>query len=427
MAKQAKLKIGGDASDAVREVAKLESSVQRLQQQLSGVKRASRDAGRARTSAFGTRAVSQLRGFVTGLIGVGGVVQALRMARDEMRATAAAGQQTRSPMQAAVAGAGDSSASDRIAADLRTMQGPGAAQLGMAERSSLYEAVRGSLPLASRERVLALTARSAGYQVISGNVAGTRRVAGFMGELSKMMPTKSIDDLADMAALAAQAAGKHGGELDKRAAKGLQQVVAQGVDPERAMALMIAAQEAGQGGRALSSYASYLSRGRRGTMEASVRAMLDQFERRDYMGMVSAAQSGDLFESQMSQALESPDISAATLRRTAAARKSLAEYDARREALDIESTRDLAEAVMREKGIGAARRWANLSIYDLLTSVGMSPDTAAGGLAAGSEIMKASSALEDAVARGASRGALGPTLSPPREVETRRIGIGGRP
>jgi hypothetical protein len=78
MPDQPELVVGGDASDAVRELAKLEQQFQRLRQANEKLRRATKRTAKAREDTFGSRALAQVKSYA---IGIAGITGALALAR----------------------------------------------------------------------------------------------------------------------------------------------------------------------------------------------------------------------------------------------------------------------------------------------------------------------------------------------------------
>lgn len=77
MGEQPELIVGGDASDAVRELAKLERQFQRLRQTNEKLKEGTKRSAKARKDAFGGRALSQVKQYA---LGIGTITTALAAA-----------------------------------------------------------------------------------------------------------------------------------------------------------------------------------------------------------------------------------------------------------------------------------------------------------------------------------------------------------
>jgi hypothetical protein len=348
--------------------------------------RKSREAGEEGSRGFNSM-TSSMGAAIAKTLGLVAVVNQLRnayrLANEESKKTAEAGTITVESLQTAVAGAGDMPHFGKIEQTLRYMGG-GAELLTMPERGAVYSGVRGSLPNAPLNEVLALTGEAMKARHVYGDVESTVRFGGVMGELAKTMPGTSRGDLGDVAQLLMAGAGKHGATLDKAAFKGVQQLGALGVSTEDSLGMLLASYETGQGARALSSYASYRQQqaeGRKGTLAPAAQTMLDEFTSGNYVQRVREAQTSDLLDREVVGAGQSTLIRSARVARRGEVAESLAEYDEAAEEMVYRGERAQSMADRRRAGAGP---WMREYVYGPKHDVGHfvknAGDTFAGNL-----------------------------------------------
>jgi hypothetical protein len=378
VAKDVKFKIMPDGDAALRENAKLTNQIDRMKQKLREVGQESRRSGQQGRSAF-AGITSQVTSLATGMFSVGGIIQALRITQAELRKTAEEGEKTVTSLQAGIGAAGDIALYPHIERTLRTMKGPGAAQLTMPQRGEVFAATRGGDPGGNVGDALDIAETAAQSMVVYGSIEETKRMAAIMARLHQAAPSTSTGDLADLATFLPQAAGEHVNQLDKTAFKGVRQLMTQGVGLDEALGMMLAGMESQQGARAFSSYASYLERGKTGTLQPAARTMLEQYGRRDYAGMVRGAREGDVFESQVETARGIDDLRLVSARRRARAKVSLAEYDDRAEPIEYATKADWLSAHAREGGMPTWARKLGEALYWLRATVDISSPGGTGG------------------------------------------------
>lgn len=80
MGEQPELVVGGDASAAVRELAKLEKQFQRLRDVNEKLKQGTKQTARARQDAFGAKGLAQLKSYALGVASITGALAAARRA-----------------------------------------------------------------------------------------------------------------------------------------------------------------------------------------------------------------------------------------------------------------------------------------------------------------------------------------------------------
>jgi len=341
----------------------------------------SRRAGEEGSKGFKGMALSMgsaLAGTLTLTAAVNELKRAYTLMNEERKKTAESGEKTVGTLQSHVAGAGDMRSFTRIRDELRSTTAKGADLLTMDERGAVYGGVRGSLPNAPLGDVLSLTKHAMGSRLIYGDTQSTARFGSVMGNVSKLMPGKSVDDVGDITQLLMTAAGKRQGELDKTAFKALHQLTGQGMPAEKALGLLTASFESEQGSRGLVSYASYqqqLAEGRKGVLSPAAKVMLDEFNRGDYVESVRRAQTRDMFAFDEAAASRDPYIRAARKKTAGDVSGKLEEFDDSVDAMVYQGRRSRALAHQRDLGRGAYYRWG----LGVSMDVGITNPAEAGG------------------------------------------------
>ena len=361
-----------------RLIRKLMTSNAKLREEGGKLKRESTQAWSSVGQSIGSVAAQ--------IVGPMGIAAAFSKIREEIAATAKAAASTMGVLQSQVAGGGDISKFGQVAHGLRHTKASGAALFTMAQRGQIYGAVRGAMPQGTLDQVM--TSTEAGMQagLIYGDVEQSSQFAAVHAELQRAMPGLSSDDRSDMAALLTQSAGKFGQKLGTSAFKAVEQLMASGMSGEKAVSLLLASFEAEQGTQGVTALASYVAGGKRGRLSPAGRAVLAEAKATDYKGIMRGAMDNDLFQTQLRDVKDQPELAAFRSQRQAEVSVGLSEWDDRAGAQEAESARDYAIAFMRKHGVAAWRRVLNLKAYDVSISAGNTPYESLGVLPYGEKL-----------------------------------------
>jgi hypothetical protein len=334
---------------------------------------------------------------------------------------ATAGKTAAEALGAALGATGELAAYGDIRKQLEGMQGvPG---LSLGERAGLYRTVRGAIPGADRGRVMALTQKAGRWAEPVGMEGGTE-FAGILSEMARIKPGATPEELSNLTAGLVTEAGKYGGLFDTQAAKGIQQLIAEGATPDEAIEIALAAMQSGQGARGIAGVAGYRAsvrqaqeaaakeRGKGGrhkyaaardvAMPPGVKAVLDQVGRRDYAGVRAGFQTGGIYEAALGGAMTDPLL--ASNEAANAARQQVEDQRRGRmtEAQMIQQGEAYLEYALTERGVSPGRREELLGRvglpivgpigYKQVSSWGFSPET--------SIKMSAPPSMRDEIAEG---------------------------
>ncbi len=430
------MELTADEARALRALRKLTGEEKKLGKAAGEVEKKTRKAASTQDRAFGQKAQSDLTGMAVGLASVGtavgAVTAAFSMFNQEMQQTAQVSKSVIGEMQAGIAGAGDIAQFDRIERNLRFMAG--AEHLGMRERAAIRGGVRGALPTAGMQQIAEITQQAIRSTLISGDVQTGVQFGGVAGEVSKLMPEAGLGDISDITLFTQQAMGRFGRQLDRRAFGGVQQLAALGMDPQQAIAFLLASAQQAQGAGALTTLASFLAQ-RQGagadlgdlgmediqrlietaptTVQPAVRALVQGAQAQDFVGMIQGAREQDLFERQISAARRSPTIRGRLSLLRAEAAESIAEFDDRQEAMEHEAALSFMNAQRRAQGNSAFTRWVAGTIFKARRFTGDTVEQALRGAGADeSELQLFRDAIQDGAQAGIEQGALHPQESP---------------
>ncbi|GMV81364.1 MAG: hypothetical protein AMXMBFR7_25480 [Planctomycetota bacterium] len=297
----------------------------------------------------------------------------------------------------------------------------------MTDRKAAFDAVAGRTPSASTEQQLRIAEQAARF---TGAFMNPGEAGAVMGEIAKLSPDKSMDDMSDLAMAVMKASGKYGGKLDESGFKSIGLLTQSGaMTTEEALGLALGSLETRVGPEVLNSLQQKLTeqrdpvaakRGQRlsekdlaenafyAASPAERYAMLrgNKGVRQEILGGQSgafdvlmgsdpqrrarelmAAQSGNLFEGELSEAMTNPQIQEHLRRRAAAVRADLAQQGFGEQAGEAGEQASLAWAATMdvageeakeagEKGVGAyyaqnvvESGFGPVALYKLITTL----------------------------------------------------------
>lgn len=314
-----KYRFFADTAAAEKAIITLEKTVERLENRLKSSAKTSKKSNDDMLSGM-----KDLQSLATGLaatyLSIDGAVSLVAAGyrawtADVDRLSDALGKANKE-LRAQLVAAGDFAAGGRIKAFLQNV--PGATQ---AQAQGVFGAVTGAAPELDLARRLAITGNAARVLPIAGE-ARAAQVAGLAGDIGAMIPGKSADDLTDFALSIQGALGERAGEANQPAfEKAFGQLLNAGMSGEQSAALLVNAMQSGLGPKNLSQIASKLDaskgitmaslfggdeRFRRkslGAQGATAFGLLNQQAITGLEGTFTAAQSGDLTNAALQQAI----------------------------------------------------------------------------------------------------------------------------
>lgn len=252
MADKVAIQVEANVAPAVQEYIKLLAKQQEAVGKVKDLDRAHSNmrgpkggAGATASSGGVDLGLEDMKGVVAGLLGVTAVVATLKDAIDswdqQVQRMADLIQKTAEDETKAAGLYGDASETAEIRDRLRQM-GAQKPQVKQSELTSLFESVRAADPTAKLDDVMGIISKTADTKfMLGGDINAMKGVADYAGRLGTVMPNATPEDRVDVALKMQQELGKFGAKLERSGFLAMQQMVAGGMSPERAISLGISA------------------------------------------------------------------------------------------------------------------------------------------------------------------------------------------